>query len=276
MTMLNSIILGLVQGIAEFLPISSSGHLVLFQKLLNLPNSEDFIIFDILLHVGTLVSVLFFYWKDVVELIASFCGIIADMFKGKFDFKSQKRNLLVLLVIATLPLFVALVFKSKIELIFSSSLLVGSALLITGCILWFVDGLERGSLNEQSAGWKNALVVGLLQLFAIIPGISRSGLTIFGGVMSGLKKEFAVKFSMLLSIIAVTGAAAASIPDLMSGAGLPVSAAQCVVGMIVSAVSGIFAIKFLVRMLSKNSFKVFSYYCWAVGVITILTSFIKG
>ncbi|MDD3767049.1 MAG: undecaprenyl-diphosphate phosphatase [Eubacteriales bacterium] len=272
MTNLNAIILGLIQGLAEFLPISSSGHLVIFQKLLGLPNSEEYIVFDILLHVGTLVSVFFFYWKDVLGLIRSFFGIIGNLFKGRVDFKSGKRNLLVLLFVATLPLVVVFLFKDKIDRVFSSSTFVGAALLVTGVILWLTDKIRQGGLTDESASYKNALMVGIFQLFAILPGISRSGSTIFGGMLSGMKKEFAVKFSLLLSIIAVLGAAVSSVPDMVSGAGVSATATQCILGMAVSAISGIFAIKFLVKMLSKGNFKVFAFYCWAVGIITIIMS----
>lgn len=275
MTNINAIILGLVQGLAEFLPISSSGHLVIFQNLLGLPNAEEFLVFDILLHVGTLVSVLFFYWKDVVGLITSFFSMIADLFKGKADFKSGKRHLLMLLVVATLPLFVVILFKSKIEAVFSSPVFVGFALLVTGGILFLTDRVISGRYSEENTPFKSALIVGIFQLFAILPGISRSGSTIFGGVLSGIKKEFAVKLSLLLSVIAVVGAAFTSIPDIMHGEGLSVTPLQCVFGMVVSAISGIIAIKFLVKMLSKGNFKYFAYYCWAVGVLTIIFTTIQ-
>lgn len=272
MTILDAIILGLVQGITEFIPISSSGHLVIFQNLLGLPDSHQYITFDILLHVGTLVSVLFFYWADVIELIKSFFGIVGDILKGKVDVKANKRNVLILLIVGTLPMFTVFLYKDKIETIFSSPIFVGCALLVTGGILFMTDRIKEGKYTADNTPYKNALVVGIFQLFAVFPGISRSGSTIFAGVLTGIKKEFAVKFSLLLSIIAILGAAASSIPEIISGEGLAATPFQCGVGMIVAAVSGIIAIKFLVKMLNRGKFKYFAIYCWAVGALTIILS----
>ncbi len=272
MTNISAVILGLVQGLAEFLPISSSGHLVIFQSLLGLQNGEEYLVFDILLHMGTLVSVFFFYWKDVVGLFKAFFAVLGDLFRGRFDFKSGSRRLLALLVVATLPLFVVILFKSKIETVFSSPLWVGCALLVTGVIMFLTDKVVSGQYDENNTPFKKALIVGIFQLFAILPGISRSGSTIFGGVLSGLKKEFAVKLSLLMSIVAVLGAMVTSVPDMLSGDGLSATPLQYVLGMVVAAASGIIAIKFLVKMLSRGKFKYFAYYCWAAGVITIIMS----
>ena len=268
MTNLNAVLLGLIQGLTEFLPVSSSGHLVIFQNLLRLPDSEQYITYDILLHLGTLISVLFFYWKDVLVLIVSFF----DLLRGKADFKSARHRFLMLLIIGTLPLVAVFLVKNKVETLFGNPLLVGCALLITGCLLFMTDRLKKGEFAAENMPYKNALIIGLFQLFAVLPGISRSGSTIFGGVLTGLKKEFAVKFSLLLSIFAILGASAASVPDILSGEGMPVPAFQCVLGLVVSAVSGIAAIKFLVSMLGRNKFKYFAFYCWIVGIITIIVS----
>jgi len=227
MSTLNAIILGLVQGLAEFLPISSSGHLVLAQNLFGLSGGEEYVVFDILLHVGTLVSVFVFYWRDVVELIKTFFGIIGDLFKGRLDIKTGKRNFLAMLVVATLPLGLALIFKSKVEAAFSRPWFVGVALLFTGVILYITDKIRIGELNEDTGKYRSALSVGIFQLIAVFPGVSRSGLTIFGGLIAGFKKETAVKLSLLLSVIAVLGAAAASVPDVIHGEGLSVGVIPC-------------------------------------------------
>ena len=276
MAVLKAAILGLVQGIAEFLPISSSGHLVLFQNLLGMNSGEENILFDILLHFGTLISVAIFYWQDIWEMIKAFFGLIADLFKGKFNInKTSATRFIGLLFVATLPLIVAVVFNDKIEEVFSSTLFVGCALLVTGAILFIVDRLPKGTTDESNTKYKNAFIVGLFQLFAIFPGISRSGSTIFGGTLVGMSKKFAVKFSLLMSMIAILGAVATSIPDITGGALASVSLGSCIVGMVVAAVSGVFAIKFLVNMLNKGKFRYFSYYCWAVGIIAIIASIIK-
>lgn len=276
MTVLHAMLLGLVQGIAEFLPISSSGHLVLFQNLFGLETGGGGVIFEVLLHVGTLVSVLFFYWKDVKELILAFIDMVKDLFKGKFDInKTPARRFIGLLVIATVPLVIALIFKDSIEQAFSSTRFVGFALLVTGFILYLTDKIPNGHYDQSNLRYRNAFIVGCFQLFAILPGISRSGSTIFGGTFMGLSKKFAVKFSLLMSMIAILGAVVTSIPDMAGGALVGVSPLACIMGMIVSALSGIVAIKFLVKMLSNQKFKYFSYYCWAVGLISIIVSFVK-
>ena len=276
MSILKAAILGLIQGIAEFLPISSSGHLVLFQNLLGMTSAEENILFDILLHFGTLISVAVFYWQDIWEMIKAFFGLIGDLFKGKFDINKKPASRFIgLLFVATLPLFVAVIFNDKVEEVFSSTLFVGCALLVTGVILFIVDRIPKGTTDESNTKYKNAFVVGLFQLFAIFPGISRSGSTIFGGTLVGMSKKFAVKFSLLMSLIAILGAVATSVPDISGGALSSVSLSACIVGMAVAAISGFFAIKFLVNMLNKGKFRYFSYYCWTVGIIAIIFSIIK-
>lgn len=273
MTNFNALVLGLIQGLTEFIPISSSGHLVIFQNLLGLENCEQYIVFDIVLHLGTLVSVLFFYWKDVLGLVKSFFGFFADLIKGKkVDFKKDGLRILLAVIIGTIPLIAAAVIKSKVESLFSSVLFVGCALLVTGGILFFTDKINKMQYSLENMPYKNAFIVGLFQLFAILPGISRSGSTIFGSVVTGLKKEAAVKFSLLLSIFAILGAAAASVPELFSGVLPSATPIQYILGAAVSAISGIAAIKFLVSMLSKGKFKFFAIYSWIVGIVIILIS----
>jgi undecaprenyl-diphosphatase len=273
MTNIKAVIFGIIQGLTEFIPISSSGHLVIFQNLLGLEDTSQYIMFDILLHIGTLVSVLFFYWKDVLGLIKSFFSIINDTIKGKANLKQKEHRLLIAVIIGTLPLFVAVLIKSKIESLFSSIFCVGFSLLVTGVILFLTDKIGNNNKTNDDIPYKSAFIVGLFQLFAILPGISRSGSTIFGGVLSGFKKEFAVKFSLLLSIFAILGATAASVPDVITGGGISATPFQCVLGMLTSAVSGIMAIKFLVRVLNKGKFKYFAFYCWAVGILTLFISY---
>jgi len=275
LTLLHAVILGFIQGVAEFLPISSSGHLVIFQNLLGLTNGEEYVLFDILLHIGTLVSVIFFYWKDIISLISAFFGMVRDMLKGEFNLdKNAARRFVILIVVATVPLVLALLFKSKIEQIFSSVAFVGGSLILTGIILLLTDKLQNGSTDQGNTHYKNAFIVGCFQLMAILPGVSRSGSTIFGGMLVGMKKEFAVKFSLILSIVAIIGAAASSVPDIIGGNVLAVDPLTCIIAMAVSAVSGIFAIKFLVKMLNKGKFKYFAYYCFTVSAIVLIKSLV--
>ena len=272
MSILNAIFLGIVQGITEFLPVSSSGHLVLMREVLGINLAEQAVIFDIILHIGTLISVVVFYWKDVLELFRGIFGIIGDIFKGRFSYeKDPAKRFVLMLIIATIPLFVAVLFESKLEKAFTSPMFVGCALLVTGVIIFFTDKIKNGTTDQSNTKYKSALVVGLIQLFAVLPGISRSGSTIFAGAAVGMKKSFAIKFSLLLSIIAIVGAAVIKIPAIDTAG---VSLTACITGIIVSAGTGILSIKFLVALLTKSKFKYIAYYCWAVGIFAIVSQLV--
>ena len=269
MSIFEAIFLGVVQGISEFLPISSSGHLVLMREVLGVDLGTQSIIFDIILHLGTLISVIIFYWKDVCELLKGMFGIIGDVCKGRFNFENQpSKRFVLLLIIATIPLFAAVLFESKLEQAFTSPMFVGFMLLITGGIIFATDKIKDGLTDQSNTKYKSALWVGLIQLIAVLPGISRSGSTIFAGAVVGMKKSFAIKFSLLLSIIAIAGASVFKIPEIDT---VGISIAACIIGMIVSAAVGILAIKFLVTLLTKSKFKYIAFYCWAVGIFAIVS-----
>ena len=279
MSYLQSFILGLVQGIAEFLPISSSGHLVLFQNYLGLEDTSQYLFYNVLLHVGTLVSVIFFYYKDIWKLILAFFEIIGDLFKGKFSInKTEDTKMLSMLFVATIPLILVLPFKSAIEMAFDSQnvMFVGLMLLVTATLLFIIDDLPKRRKEKRGERYKRSLIVGLCQMVAVLPGLSRSGATIFGARVVNFNKEFAVKFSLLMSMIAILGATASEIPDLLNGGGLSVSVGTTIVGMLTAAISGIFSIRFLVKTLNRGKFKYFSYYCGLLGIIVVIMQIYSG
>lgn len=272
MTYLQAIILGLIQGAAEFLPISSSGHLDLIQNLFNI-SAPDF--YDVLLHFGTLIAVFIYYWSYIVDMILEFfrgCRAIAVPAYRQEDTPPARRMVL-LVIIATLPLVVVLPIKDKIEALGSSNLFIGCMLLVTGVLLFAADRMAKGKKTERSATIVDALVVGCSQAIATVPGLSRSGTTIAAGLFRGYKREFAVRFSFLLSLPAVLGANLLSLIDAVQ-AGVDVSQIPVyLVGVVIAGVSGYFSIRVLESLTKKGRFGSFSYYCWVVGVVAILCSF---
>ena len=277
MNYLFSIFLGIIQGLTEFLPVSSSGHLVLFRAFFGFDGTyAGGLFFDTLLHIGTLVSVIVVFYKDVKELIVEFFGLIHDLIQRKKNPIAAKpyRRMLIMLIIATLPMFLVVPFRHAIEAVaFQSTLIVGIALLITGTFLFLSDKLPHGTKDASNSKFRSALFVGFIQMLAIIPGISRSGSTIVAGETTGFTRKFAAKFSFLMSIIAILGATVVQIPDAIREDVMSNNAAFYIVGMIAAAVSGILAIKYMLRLINQGKFHYFAYYCWTVGTIAIVSNF---
>ena len=278
MTVLSSIFLGLVQGVAEFLPISSSGHLSLFQHFFGLVSSEESLFFDVLLHLGTLIAIFVYYWKDIVALCKQFVQLVRCLF-SKQKRKTMKQlppdgRLILMILVATLPLFVVLPIKDKVESLYGNTIFVGAALVVTGCVLFFSDRMSRGKKGPKSATMLDALLVGVGQAVAVVPGLSRSGTTISAGMMRGFHRRFAVRFSFLLSIPAVLGANILSIGEAVRQ-GIDVSQLPAyIVGTLVAAVSGFFAIRPVNMLADKGKFGSFAYYCWGIGAAAVLASLI--
>ena len=274
MSVLSSIFLGLVQGVAEFLPISSSGHLSLFQNFFGLVSAEGSLFFDVLLHLGTLIAVFVYYWKDIVALVKEFFHLIACVFSREKR-RQMKRlppngRLILMIIVATLPLFVILPIKDKVEGLYGNTIFVGCALAVTGCILFFSDRMARGKKGPKSATMLDALLVGVGQAVAVVPGLSRSGTTISAGMMRGFHRRFAVRFSFLLSIPAVLGANILTLKDAIQENSIIVSDIPVyLVGVAVAAVVGYICIRLLKMIADKGKFGWFAYYCWAVGLIVL-------
>lgn len=267
MSFIESIILGIVQGLGEFLPISSSGHLVLASELLGIESNEGSLLFNILLHFGTLVAVFIAYNRDIMDLIKEAFAWIGDGFKIK---NIPERRFILLVIVSTLPLLLVYPFKSSIEGLFGSSLAVGIALLYTSAILFTSDRVIKGNKNEKNTTYKNALFVGFMQAIAVIPGVSRAGSTITGGLFCGLSREFAVKYSFIMSIPVILAANVLSVFEATQyGTDLGMTIPVCIAGIVSAMISGILAIK-LVRYITKNDkFIYFAGYTLVVGIITI-------
>ena len=276
MNIFEALVLGLVQGLTEFLPVSSSGHLVIFSNILDI-QIDDGNAFSVLLHLATFISVCFIYYKDIIELIKEFFLMLGDIFRGRFDMTRPYRRMLIMLIIATIPaIAVGLLFKIfDLDAALSNLLVVGIMLIITSVLMFVIDRFGDGKLDAKNASFTSSLMVGLAQACALMPGLSRSGSTITASRALGYKKDFAIKFSFLMSLPAILGAAVLEGAGLIADGGFSVELAPLAVGFIAAAVSGILAIKFLINLLNKNRFYVFSIYCSIVGILSVIFFFVK-
>ncbi len=277
MTYLTAFLLGLIQGVAEFLPISSSGHLAIAQNLLGLESAGSVPgFFDVLLHMGTLIAVFAAYWKDICEMVVEFFRGIGDLaHRSTPSPVPPARRLILLIIVGTLPLFAVLPVRRAVQGLGDNMVFVGAALIVTGFLLFLCDRVRKGRKTERSATWADALLVGVGQAVATLPGVSRSGMTITAGCFVGYERTFAVRFSFLLSIPAVLGANILSIGDAVkagiNGAEVP----MYLVGVVTAAVVGYLCIRLLKYVADKGRFGAFAYYCWAVGILTLVLQAVK-
>ena len=278
MTVILAMFLGLVQGVAEFLPISSSGHLAIFQNLFRMDYAEDdHLLFDVLLHLGTLVSICAVYRAEIREMISD--GI--EYLRLKSDSNADEPvalkppgRALLFVIVGTLPLTVF--FWIPVSRLFINTYFIGFALIVTGCILYVASKyIKEGNKTDKTMTLADALFIGLAQAVAVLPGLSRSGTTISVGLARGLTGSFAIRFSLLLSIPAVIGATLVAIYRAIAGGAdfglLPIYLA----GFVIAAGIGYFAIQFLRRIMTMGKFGNFAYYCWGIGVITLIWSLFR-
>lgn len=280
MNYLFSIAMGFLQGVAEFLPISSSGHLTLFQYFFSPgENPEELdMLFTILLHFGTLISACVYYWRDIMDMIREFFLGLADLFSRRGSHQGrppEARRLVVMIVIGTLPLFAVLLVKDTVDAAFSNITFVSVALIATGFLLFFSDRMARGRKTARTATIRDALLVGCAQAVGTLPGISRAGSTISAGMLCGFDRTFAVRFSFLLSLPAVLGANILEVVDAVQAGDVDVARLPMyVVGMVVAGVVGYFAIRLVNLLANKGKFGAFAYYCWTVGIVSLVASFL--
>ena len=278
MTYLLSILMGIIQGVAEFLPISSSGHLALFQTFFGMENVEEkYMFFTVLLHFGTFISVCVVYWRDILDMIREFFLGIAAL-AGKKDTgvtPPPARRMVMLIIVATLPLFVMVLLQDAVNKLFSNSIMVSCALLATGFILFFSDRLAKGHKTARNATLVDALIVGCGQALAVIPGLSRSGTTISVGMLRGFDRSFAVRFSFLMSLPAILGANILEIKDAVDAGINMEELPMYIIGVVVAAVVGYFAIRLVKSLSDKGKFGKFAYYCWAVGLGSLIAGIVK-
>ena len=275
MTYFSSFLLGLVQGVAEFLPISSSGHLAIAQNLLNI-KAEVPEFFDVLLHLGTLVAVFVAYWRDICDMVVELIHGVSDLAHSSTPAQvPPARRLILLIIIGTLPLFAVLPIHKKVQALSNNMIFIGAALVVTGFLLFASDRVRKGRKTERNATVLDVLVVGVGQAIATMPGISRSGMTITTGCFMGFERKFAVRFSFLLSIPAVLGANILSLKDAIEAGIVWAEVPMYLVGVITAAAVGYACIRLLRMVAEKGRFGAFAYYCWAAGLLTLLLNAIK-
>lgn len=273
MNWFESIILGIVQGLTEFLPVSSSGHLVLFQTLFGM--TEPALLFDICLHVGTLLAVIAVFRVELTALLSALvrtptmiwsAGGVSSLYTVNPQFR-----LMVLIVLGSVPTAVmGVLFAKMAEQIFSAVWLVGVALLITATFLWFTRGQIQPGRMVKKMSVRDALVIGVAQGFAIIPGISRSGATISAALYLGLDRDLAGRFSFLLAIPAILGALVLGIDGEAFHTDIPLGI--ILAGSICAAVVGYLALRILLHLVRKGKLYRFAPYCWTVGAIALILS----
>lgn len=278
MTISSAILLGIVQGVAEFLPISSSGHLAILQNLFALSEGEDHLFFDVLLHLGTLISICICYWGDIVAMVREVFIVLRG--GRRADGTPVQGNLgaarlFMMIVVGTLPLFLVLPINDKVEELYYITPFIGVALLLTGCMLFVSDKMTPGKRTEKNMRFRDALTIGLCQCVATIPGLSRSGTTITAGIATGLDRNFAMKYSFLMSLPAVLGANLLSFIKAIGEESIDASLIPAyLLGMLAAMLSGIAAISLMKLIAKKSKFGWFAYYCWGAGVLTIIFSLI--
>ena len=278
MSILQAVFLGFIQGLTEFLPVSSSGHLAIFQKLFHM--KTDFgVLFDVLLHVGTLASVFLIFRKDIMLLIKEFIGMIADLFAKIRDpyvvvINSAYRKFVLLIIVSTIPTGVlGFVAKDFVTYASGSLLITGICLIITSGALFFADMQPEGRKSVKSASYLNAFEIGMAQGVATMPGLSRSGLTITACLACGFKREFAFKYSFIMSIPAILGATILELKDITKAEISGSMILNCIVGMVVAGIVGFVALKLMIGIVKNKKYIFFSIYCFVAGLVAIIANF---
>ena len=273
-----AIILGVIQGLTEFLPVSSSGHLVLFQKILGMKHAELF--FDVAVHLGTLLAVIVVFRLEIMKITTALVQLIfgagpKKTIRQKVESDPQLKMAL-LIVIGSIPTAIlGFLFAGIADRLFRSGLITGLMLIVTGLLLWLTrrTGASQDQAQCNRLTPKNAFIIGTVQGLAIIPGISRSGSTISIALMLGIDREMAARYSFLLSIPAIIGAGLLSVKDDLFQTNLAIGTA--LLGAFTAALVGYAALKALLQMVKKGRLHVFAPYCWLVGVLAIIFSLIN-
>jgi undecaprenyl-diphosphatase len=272
---MKAVILGTIQGLSEFLPVSSSGHLVAFQHFLGFRSPQ--ILFDVVVHFGTLLAVCFVYRTDLLEILKAFFLATGEIVTSRDIKKSWNARpyfrFAIYLVIGTLPAALAgVLLQDPLEKAFGSLRSAGSMLLVTGTVLFLTQRVRQPGRELESLSLKDVLIVGLAQAFALLPGISRSGMTISAGLFCGLNRDLSARFSFLLSVPAILGANALEFFKARKElATMDVS--PFLTGGLTSLITGYLALLVLLRVVHRGRLYLFSYYCWALGTILLLVSF---
>lgn len=278
MTVLDAIWQAVIQGLTEFLPVSSSGHLSLYQHFSG-NSGEGALMFSALLHLGTLAAVIAVFWRRIVSLVLEFVEMIKDIFTARFSIKnaSPERRVIFMFIISTAVLIPFYIFKGFFESFAEDATVFAEGLcfLYTAALLFMADSTEKGRKSLTDLRTPDALRIGFFQAIALLPGVSRSGSTIAAGLFSGLKREEAISYSFILGIPAILGGGIVELKDgIAQGSGAEVL--PCIIGVIVAALVGFGAIKLVQWLMKTDRFKIFAIYTAALGVIVIIISIIEA
>ncbi|MBR5501568.1 MAG: undecaprenyl-diphosphate phosphatase [Oscillospiraceae bacterium] len=278
MTVLDGVLQGIIQGITEFLPVSSDGHLTLFQHFFGL-SGEGSMFFTVMLHAGTLLAVFAAYYKRIFAIIREFCIMLWQMLRGKFSYKRDANDAQregVMILVTLIPLLGFYFIKDWFSALAEDSDIIveGVCFLFTGTMLLLADRCVRGHKTAREMTVRDALIIGVFQGIAALPGVSRSGSTISAGLLLGYGGDFMASFSFIMGVPAVLGANLSEAYDAFTG-GMAVDWTPILIGMAVSAVVGFFAVKAVQWLVGKNKFAVFAYYTLALGVLTLLAGLLE-
>lgn len=290
MTILQAILLGIIQGITEFLPVSSSGHLAIFQNIFKIDTGGS-MLFDVMLHVGTLAAVFVVYRKDIMKMILEALRICVDIAANIKIWISNRRDdealryrrvihnnyrkFVVLILVSTIPTgVIGYTAKSLVSAASATLIVPGVCLLLTGVLLIVADFTEDGKKIPRDVSYTNGFFIGIAQGLSTLPGLSRSGTTITACLLSGFDKRFAVKYSFLMSVPAILGASVLEIKDV---AAEPITGSLilcCIIGAVVAGLVGYVCIKVMLAVVRKKKFKGFAIYCFALGLVAIVAHFV--
>ena len=277
MTIWDALFQGIVQGLTEFLPVSSSGHLSLVQYFTG-NSGETGAMFSILLHLGTLIAVFIAFRKIIFDLILEAFAMLGDIFRGKFSFRKMnpKQRMIWLFVLSEVPLLFFILVKDYVSMVSSdnSILVEGLCFIVTGCLLLLADKLGSGKIDMETMRPKDALAMGVAQGIATLPGVSRSGSTVATGLLMGLDRGYAVTFSFIMGVPAVLGANILEIGDALSEP-FPLSAGVVIVGILSAVIFGLLAIKMVQWLIHTDKYKYFGYYTLALGAVVTIVGIIE-
>ncbi|MCR4738737.1 MAG: undecaprenyl-diphosphate phosphatase [Lachnospiraceae bacterium] len=286
MSVLQAIVMGIVQGLTEFLPVSSSGHLAIIKNLFGV-ETDTGLLFDVLLHVATLIAVFIAFYRDVIRLITEFFVVVKDgcinlvrffrnlTAKDKQDYvnvvsNSYKKFVVMLLISTAVTGVIGILLKKVVDAVSMNLLVTGISLIGTGVILILSDYIAEGHKKPKDAAWLDAVGAGAAQGVATLPGLSRSGTTIVACMLCGFDKKFAIKYSFIMSMPAILGALVMEIKDvdtsLISGSDI----LSYIVGMIFAGVIGFIAVKLMIKIVLNRYFKYFAFYCFLIGAISVI------
>ena len=291
MTIVQAIILGVIQGLTEFLPVSSSGHLAIMKNILRM-DLETGTLYDVLLHVATLVAICIVMRKDIAKLILEFISIVRDVFTNFLIFidrithkddqyyikimSSAYRRFVVLIIVSSIPTaIIGFLLNDIIETVENELLVPGICLIATAVIILISDFLADGTKKPKDATVYDAFAIGTAQGIATLPGLSRSGTTITACILCGFDRKFAVKYSFIMSMPAIFGALILKLSKISSETVTGGDIAVYIVGMVIAAVVGYFALIFTTKLVQKKSFKYFAFYCFGIGVVSIIAYIIS-